>query len=148
MQEEWDKKMLELVVQPERRQLLPLPHYLLINGRMVGVMRGNGPVRVGLPEGEYDVTVRSVYKWIESTVHVRMASGKRVCLTFGDRERLWNWVFNLDLLLWLAKRVLDLGEPWNMVYEILSNGFFLVWLLRLVMVRKHYFRLHATELDS
>lgn len=35
-----------------------------------------------------------------------------------------------------------------MVYEILSNGFFLVWLLRLVLVRKHDFRLRATELDS
>ena len=35
-----------------------------------------------------------------------------------------------------------------MVYEILSNGFFLVWLLRLVLVRKHDSMSRATELDS
>lgn len=81
------------------------------NGRMVGLMRGNVTVSVGLPESGYEVTVSSVYKWIEPSVHVRMAAGKRVCLTFDDCERQWSRLFNLDLVLCLAKRVLYLGEP-------------------------------------
>ena len=78
---------------------------------MVGLMRGNVTVSVGLPESGYEVTVGSVYKWIEPSVHVRMTVGKRVCLTFGDCERQWSRLFNLDLVLCLAKRVLYLGEP-------------------------------------
>ncbi len=80
-----------LLIKPERKQRIPLPHYLLINGQMLGLMRGNDNVRVALPQGDYAVTVRSAYKFIESTAQVHIAEGETLTLTFGDRERWWNW---------------------------------------------------------
>ena len=58
-----------LLIKPERKQWIPLPHYLLINGQMLGLMRGNDSVRVALPAGDYGVTIRSAYKFIESMGH-------------------------------------------------------------------------------
>jgi hypothetical protein len=80
----------ELLIQPEQKQWIPLPHYLLINGQMVGMMRGKGAVHVHLADGSYDVTIRSAYKWIESTVQLKIRKDETICLTFGDREKLWN----------------------------------------------------------
>ena len=77
-----------LLIKPERKQWIPLPHYLLINGQMLGLMRGNDSVRVALPAGDYGVTIRSAYKFIESTAQVHIAEGETLTLTFGDREGL------------------------------------------------------------
>lgn len=92
-----------LLIRAERKQWIPLPHYLLINGQMLGLMRGNDNVRVALPKGDYAVTVRSAYKFVESTAQVHITEGETLTLIFGDRERWWNWLFNLDLILWLIK---------------------------------------------
>lgn len=137
--------MAELLIQPEQKQWIPLPHYLLINGQMVGMMRGKGAVHVLLADGNYDVTIRSAYKWIESTVQLKIRKDETICLTFGDREKLWNWLFNLDLILWCIKRFIHIGEPWSTIYEVVSNGFFAVWLLRIWIIRKHYFKLTIRE---
>ena len=75
-----------LLIKPERKQWIPLLHYLLINGQMLGLMRGNDSVRVALPAGDYGVTIRSAYKFIESTAQVHIAEGETLTLTFGDRE--------------------------------------------------------------
>lgn len=114
-----------------------LPHYLLINGQMIGVMKGE--VKINVPPGHYQLTIRSMYRFIESTVEVEVAPGSTTVLTFGDRERLWNWLFNLDIVLWIAKRFVNVPEPWGTVYEIVSNGFFAIWLLRVWVIRKRYF---------
>ena len=108
----------------------------------MGLMRGNDSVRVALPEGDYAVTVRSAYKFIESTAQVHIADGETHTLTFGDRERWWNWLFNIDLVLWLIKWFIDFGNYWDTVYEAASNGFFILWLLRIWIIRKHYFRMN------
>ena len=137
-----------LLIKPERKQRIPLPYYLLINGQMLGLMRGNDNVRVALPEGDYAVTVRSAYKFIESTAQVHIAEGETLTLTFGDRERWWNWLFNLDLMLWFLKWFFDFGNYWDTVYEIASNGFFFLWLLRIWIIRKHYFRMTCSPAEK
>jgi hypothetical protein len=137
-----------LLIKPERKQRIPLPHYLLINGQMLGLMRGNDNVRVALPEGDYAVTVRSAYKFIESTAQVHISEGETLTLTFGDRERWWNWLFNLDLMLWLFKWFFDFGNYWDIVYEVASNGFFFLWLLRIWIIRKHYFRMTCSPAEK
>ena len=133
-----------LTIRPQRRQTIPLPHYLLVNGQLLGIMRGNDAVRVTLPPGDYAVTIRSAYKFIESTAQVHVAAGQAPTLLWGDRERWWNWLFNIDLVLWTVKRFVDFGEPWDTIYEVLSNGFFALWLLRIWMIRKHYFKLSVS----
>ncbi len=64
---------------------------------------------------------------------------------FGDREKVWDIIFWTDMALWLVKRVLHLPEPWGLVYEILSNGFFAVWLLRVWIIRKKYFKVEVFQ---
>ena len=114
-----------MLIKPERKQRIPLPHYLLINGQMLGLMRGNDNVRVTLSQGDYAVTVRSAYKFIESTAQVYIAEG----------ETLLKWFF-------------DFGNYWDIVYEIASNGFFFLWLLRIWIIRKHYFRMTCSPAEK
>ena len=90
------------------------------------------------------VTIRSAYKFIESTAQVHIAEGETLTLTFGDRECWWNWLFNLDLVLWLIKWFFDFGNYWDTVYEVASNGFFVLWLLRIWIIRKHYFQIKCS----
>ena len=120
-----------MLIKPERKQRIPLPHYLLINGQMLGLMRGNDNVR-----------------FIESTAQVHISEGETLTLTFGDRERWWNWLFNLDLMLWLFKWFFDFGNYWDIVYEVASNGFFFLWLLRIWIIRKHYFRMTCSPAEK
>ena len=64
-------------------------------------------------------------------------------LEFGDREKLWDIIFWVDMILWLVKRLINLPEPWGLIYEILSNGFFAVWLMRVWIIRKKYFKVEV-----
>lgn len=136
-------RMAQLVVGPMRKQLLNLPHYLLINDQLLGMMKGQD-VRINLPEGQYRVTIRSAYKFIESSMMVSVVGDKVSHLFFGDRERLWNILFNIDLVLWIFKRFVHFSSNWAFIYEIVSNGFFAIWLLRIWLIRKNYFKLQVT----
>lgn len=129
-----------LTISPKRKQIINIPHYLLINGQLLGVMKGE-PINIQLPAGNYEVTIRSIYKYIESTIAVRVGDNESKKIVFSDREKFWNWLFNLDFVLWIIKRFITIPEPWDSVYEIVSNGFFAIWLLRIWIIRKRYFKL-------
>ena len=47
------------------------------------------------------------------------------------------------MVLWLVKRLNNLPEPWGLIYEMLSNGFFAVWLMRVWIIRKKYFKVEV-----
>lgn len=129
-----------LMISPKRKQIINLPHYLLINGQLLGLMKSE-PVNIQLPTGNYEITIRSAYKFIESTITVQIGEEESKKVVFSDRENFWNWLFNLDLVLWLIKRFITIPEPWGSIYEIVSNGFFAIWLLRIWIIRKRYFKL-------
>lgn len=137
----------QIIIAPKGRFLAMLPHYLIISqaggGRLQGIIKGK-ETRISLPQGIYTVTIRSMYKFIESTAEVSVPANEAIRLTFADRDKIWNWLFNLDLVLWILKRILHVPEPWGTVYEIVSNGFFAVWLLRIWIIRKHYFEIKET----
>lgn len=138
----------QIIISPEGRLMAMLPHYLIISrtggGRLQGVIKGK-ETRISLPQGKYTVTIRSMYKFIESTVDVSVPANATRHLTFADRDKIWNRLFNIDLALWVMKRILHVPEPWDTVYEIVSNGFFAVWLLRIWIIRKHYFEIKEVE---
>ena len=129
-----------LIVRPLRHQTIALPHYLLLNGTMLGLMRAQ-TINISLPPGTYRATIRSAYKFIESSITLTISDDKAITLQYGDRERWWNWLFNLYMVIWLVKRFIHIPEPYSTIYEVLSNGFFAVWLLRIWIIRKHYFKL-------
>lgn len=124
-----------------------VPHYLLVNGVVLGIVKG-GEVHVSLPAGKYKLTIRSMYKFIETSFEICVSEGESVRVFFSDRDRAWNRLFNIDLVLWILKRLLHVPEPWGTIYEIVSNGFFIVWLLRIWIIRKHYFDISVSRADG
>ena len=127
----------QLIISPKGKLMAMIPHYLLINDQLLGAFKGK-EAHINLPPGRYKVTIRSLYKFIESTIDVYIPIGESKRLTFTDRDKVWNWLFNIDLVLWLLKRILHVPEPWGTIYEIVSNGFFAIWLLRIWIIRQHY----------
>ena len=72
---------------------------------------------------------------------VLLSEGEHLHLTITDKERWWNILFDIDLILWLAKMFFELPHPWNIVYEVVSNGFFALWLARIWFIRDSYFKI-------
>lgn len=131
-----------LTISPKRKHIINIPHYLFINGQLLGFIKGE-PVNIQLPAGIYQITVRSAYKFIESKITVNIGNEECKKVVFSDREKYWNWLFNIDLVLWLIKRFITIPEPFDTIYEIVSNGFFAIWLLRIWIIRRRYFKLEV-----
>ena len=134
----------QLIISPKGKILTMIPHYLLINDQLLGVFKGS-EAHVNLPPGRYKVTIRSMYKFIESSADVYVPIGESKRLTFTDKDKIWNWLFNIDLVLWFLKRILHVPEPWGTISEMVSNGFFAVWLLRIWIIRKSYFNIEEKQ---
>jgi len=134
--------MAEIIISPKKKRLFDLPHYICVNDKVLGVMKG-GPVHIQMPVGMYKITVRSAFKFIESSVVVDVEEGKVNTVAFSDREKIWNVIFNIDIVFWLVKRFINVGAPWDTIYEIISNGFFAIWLMRVWIIRKHYFKIEV-----
>lgn len=74
MQHMDNKEDLATLTITPRKTWLPLPHYILVNGQLLGILK-KGTVTLSLPEGSYSVTVRSMYKFIESSVTMEVTRG-------------------------------------------------------------------------
>lgn len=128
----------------KQRFKLSIPYWIFINGCPVGLMR-TPEVSVQLPGGEYTVEVKimfKVFKWlfgIGGSRAVTMKENDRLHLYITDRERWWNILFDIDLIVWLASFFFTLPHPWDIAYHIISDGFFALWLLHIYLRRKRYF---------
>lgn len=111
---------------------------------LVGLMRSH-EVAVAMPEGRFTVSVRLLFKLAKWTFsiggerEIETSAEKPTTLVISDRERLWNALFNIDLVVWTASFFFTLPSPWNVVYHVLSDGFFALWILRIIIIRKRYF---------
>jgi len=144
--------MAMLTLRHSRRFYEPrLPHLVFVDGLYAGTMQGD-EMPLPLPAGRYAVRVqcggrvplgrsgRSIDLSVSSTlpdVEVRRAA----TLRFHDRERIWNLLFDADLVLW----VVSLFVPLPRVYKIVSDLFFAVWIVRLLAIRKRYYKMEAAE---
>lgn len=123
-----------------------LPHLVFIDGLYAGTMQVDS-FTLELPPGNYSLKVqfggklplgrsgRSVDLSVSAVTRIELARGEAKNVTFHDRERLWNVLFDIDLVLWL----LSLFVAMPPLYKILSDTFFAVWLVRLVLIRKRYY---------
>ncbi|MGN0033094.1 MAG: hypothetical protein ACI358_04865 [Candidatus Limimorpha sp.] len=129
-----------------RKQLLnvALPYWIFIDGQALGVMRTKD-VNIKIPPGTYNIGVKIVlqlFKWklsFGSEQQIRLQSNSNTHLLIKDREKWWNILFDIDLLVWVACLFFTLPHPWNIVYHVVSEGFFAVWMLRIFLIRKKYF---------
>ena len=132
--------MARLTIEQKRGKFaMNVPHKLLIDGRFVGIMKDKR-VSIEMPMGEYDITIQSMIPFISASQRVTMSLRGETTLEFSDREKWWDMLFVLDVVLWIVKRFLHLAAPWTWIYEVFTNGYFLLWLLYEWRIRNHYFK--------
>ncbi len=139
-------KMALLTLHRKQFFRLAIPYWVFLNEQPIGIMQSK-EVSIQMPEGEYDLGIRilfRLFKWqfhIGGSSRVRISEGEHLHLQIKDKERWWNILFDIDLVFWLAKFFFTLPHPWNIVYEVVSNGFFAIWILRIWLIRKRYFQI-------
>ncbi len=115
-----------------------IPHKLILNEQLVGIIQ-TPTVQVELPQGRYRVTIQSMVPFLSASTWIEISTEFRNVLTVRDRERWWDLLFAVDLLLWVAELFFQLPEPWDLIYKIFTNGYFVVWLIYEWSIRKKYF---------
>ena len=130
------------------RLTLPLPYWVFIDNHPMGIMKRNGNIQ--LPNGTYSLGIWLVFrlwKW-----ELRLGRDTRIMMLnddlnveFWHDEPVWDTIFNIDLVFWLFTCFFDIQSPWNILYHVLSDGFFILWLLRLWKKRKEYLTIDVIE---
>ena len=117
-----------------------LPNRIFINGRFVGIMQQK-KVGIMIPEGIYSIMIQSPLPFLYATDQVEIQKDVNNIVVFKNRERIWDILFTIDLILWIAGFFFTLPEPWGMVYEIATNTFLAIWLIYEFCIRKKYYRI-------
>ena len=141
-----------LTIRHKRHWFEPkLPPTVFLNGFYVGMLKDD-QLRGEVPPGSYALRVqfggqvpigkkgKSIDLSVSSTEQVEVPQSGEVVCEFHDRERLWNILFDIDLILWIVSWFVTLPP----LYKILSDVFFAIWLVRLVVIRKKYYKIVKT----
>ena len=120
--------------------------FATVNPMYAGTMQGE--TQIQMPAGHYKMRVqfggkvplgksgKSIDLSVSSTCD-NVEVKQHTTFLFHDRERLWNLLFDIDLIVWLV----SLFIPLTRLYRILSDSFFVIWLVRLLIIRKRYYRI-------
>lgn len=96
--------MARLVISQKRKGKfnLALPHYILINGKNIGLM--NTPsVTLEVPPATFEVRIQSMFKWFYSSAVITTHDETDTFIEFSDREKWWDVLFVVDVILWCIK---------------------------------------------
>lgn len=131
---------------------LSIPYWVFINEQPVVVMQQK-EMSIQMPDGEYNLGIRVIFglpKWqlyIGGSKKITLTDNQQLHLKITDKERWWNILFDIDLVFCIVKFFISFSNPWNIIYEIISNGFFILWIIRILLIRKNYFKIvNYTEL--
>ncbi len=136
-----------------------LPYLVLVDGCPVGMMQ-NPQAKMTLPAGQHHLTIRCggylPIPFTKKTVTLSVEAGETIdCpenqyteVQFENRERWWNILFDVDLVLWIVRFFVTFPEPWGLIYDIVSNVSFAIWLLHFYLYRKRYFRFRVMHTDT
>ncbi len=133
------------IQQKQTKFSLPLPHKIWINGQFVGIMKDE-EVTLALPAGHFEVTIQSMVPILSASTIVKTSEEATTVLSFHDREKWWDYLFLIDLVCWIAEFFFTLPHPWNIVYKVFTNGYFILWLLYEWSIRKKYFALESFQI--
>jgi len=144
--------MSTLTIRHKRHWYEPkLPHAVFLNGYYVGMLKDD-QLRGEVPSGNYLLRVqfggqipigkqgKSIDMSVSATEQVEVPQSGEVICEFHDRERLWNILFDIDLVLWVVSWFVTMPP----IYKILSDAFFAIWIIRLVIIRKQYYKIVTT----
>lgn len=127
------------LVQKRGKFSINIPHKILIDGHLLGIMKDK-QVSIEMPAGSYDITIQSLVPLISATQHIELPPLRESTLSFSDREQYWDALVLLDIVLWSIKSLLRLTSPWTWIYEIFTNGTFILWLIYEWCIRNKYFK--------
>ena len=125
---------------------LSIPYWVFIDEQPIGIMQSK-EVSIELPPAQFELSIKilfKLFKWqfsIGGKKKVILHEGQHHDLMITDRERWWNILFDIDLIFWIAKLFFELPYPWNTIYEVVSNGFFVLWAIRIWYIRNNYFKI-------
>ena len=117
-----------------------LPNKIFINGRLVGIMQQK-KVSIMIPQATYSIMIQSPIPFLYATDMVEIEPQVENIVTFRNRERIWDILFSIDLILWISGFFVSLPSPWNMIYEISTNAFLVIWLIYEFCIRKKYYHI-------
>ncbi len=121
---------------------------VFLDGLYAGMLKDD-QLQLNAPRGKYELKVqfggrvpigksgRSIDMSVSSTKPIVVPSTGDVEYVFHDRERLWNLLFDIDLIVWVVSWFVTMPP----LYKILSDAFFAVWLVRLILIRKKYYKI-------
>lgn len=121
---------------------------VFLDGLYAGMLKDDR-LQLNAPRGKYELKVqfggrvpigksgRSIDMSVSSTKSIEVPSTGDVEYVFHDRERLWNLLFDIDLIVWVVSWFVTMPP----LYKILSDAFFAVWLVRLILIRKKYYKI-------
>lgn len=84
---------------------------------------------------------RSIDLSVSSTRQVEVPQVGEAEYEFYDRERIWNILFVIDLIVWVVSWFVEMPP----IYKIVSDLFFAVWLVRLILIRKKYYKIRVMQ---
>lgn len=126
------------IIQKRAKFAMRIPHKICINGYLLGIMQ-TPEIEIQMPPGRYMLTVQSMIPFISASQMIYVQEGVTNYAEFHDREKWWDYLFVLDLILWFADFFFTLPHPWGLVYKIFTHGYFAVWILYEILIRKKYF---------
>lgn len=121
---------------------------VFLDGLYAGMLK-DGRLQLNAPHGNYELKVqfggrvpigkrgKSIDISVSSTMPIEVPITGDVEYVFHDRERLWNLLFDIDLIVWVVSWFVTMPPH----YKILSDTFFAVWMVRLILIRKKYYKI-------
>ena len=119
---------------------MTLPHKIYFNGQLLGIMQRKEIQVKEIPEGKYRLKIQSMIPLLYAEKEIQIKRGENA-VTFSDREKFWDILFTIDLVLVIVKWFITLPDQINLIYNIVTNGYFAVWLIYEWVIRKRYFRI-------
>ena len=102
-------------------------------------------MHIEIPQGVYEITIQSLFPFIKTSAVVKVDQNVDNIMEFEDKERYWDILFSIDMLLWIASLFIELNRPYSTIYNIISEGFFIIWLIDIIVSRKRYFRITSYQ---
>ena len=130
------------------------PHAVFLDGLYAGMLKDD-QLQLNAPRGNYDLKVqfggrvpigksgKTIDVSVSSTKQIEVPYVGDVEYVFHDRERLWNIMFDIDLIAWVVSWFVTMPP----LYKIISDVFFAVWLVRLVLIRKRYYKITTNNIE-
>lgn len=119
---------------------MAMPHKIFFDGRLLGIMQKKEIRIEGIPVGTHKVKIQSMIPFISTEADIKVGEGENR-ITFHDREKFWDWLFTIDLIMVIVQWIVTLPTGIKTYYNIATDAIFAIWLAYEWLNRKKYFKI-------